>query len=467
VRKSDAVDINITDLTTGKPAPGGGAGLFKGQSIFHEIKGLTENHTYKLDLYARTESGTEGCISAKPVTMTTKTAKKVDADACRQYTSRAAQQRKDMQAKSCPVDGPRWTTDANAHFNFCLNERLAGRTSDVPETKARDDALLACNIASAFRTWLGGVGITNASLAVMQNGQFTGQFGFGNRKSSTVVPIASLTKAITAMCIANLVDAGKLSYTDKASDRLKSFFTDKSTTIADTRANNITIEHLLRHTSGFPGATTAKATGMVSDPVVPPWADGITNTASADEMFARAQLAKNLTGAPGTGVMGANDYNNVNYALLGMIIKQVTSQTYEAYCTPTVLTPHRFSNVGIGNQGLGAFGGWEMSAEQYADFIYSHYRKLSANAETFMNNSVTAGYGLGVALKKTSKGRNIWHFGNWPGGPAQPSISPPAFGGYFAFWDNELVVVALWDQQTTERQQDNLDDAMVKAAGKK
>src|SRR5262249_53506006 len=228
-------------------------------------------------------------------------------------------------------------------------------------------------------------------------------------------------KAITAMAIANLVDAGKLSYTDKVSTRLSSFF--RSITIGDKRANDITIEHLLRHTSG-----------LSFDPIVPPWAAGITNTASADETFAKAALAKSLDRVPGTGM---NNYNNVNYALLGMIIKQVTGQTYEAYCKQTVLTPRRFSEVriGAGVPAMGAFGGWEMSVEQYGDFIDQHYRKMSASADAFMKASFTAQYGLGVALKSTAKGRNIWHFGNWPGGKAPfPPTTPSEFSSYFVLW---------------------------------
>jgi Cysteine-rich secretory protein family len=149
VRKSDAVDIGILDVTTGKPAPGGVTGGFKGQSIFHEITGLTENHTYQLTLHARTASGTEGCISVPAIVLTTKTAKKVDADACRQYSSRAVQQRKDMQAKGCPVDDGTWTANANAHFSWCVNERLAGRTTDIAAAKGRDDAIQACKKSPA------------------------------------------------------------------------------------------------------------------------------------------------------------------------------------------------------------------------------------------------------------------------------------------------------------------------------
>jgi CubicO group peptidase (beta-lactamase class C family) len=319
---------------------------------------------------------------------------------------------------------------------------------------------VAPKIGNAFSAWLKANSITNACLAVVQDGGagLTG-FGYGNRNSKTVVPFASLTKAITAMGIANLVDAGKLSYTDKASTRLSSFF--KTITIADPRANDITIEHLLRHTSGLSFDSTQSA-----------WPAGVTNTASADEGFARATLAasasggtpnplsgKSLDRVPGTG---ANNYNNVNYALLGMIIKQVTGQTYEAYCTQTVLNPHNFSAVSIAIPAMGAFGGWQMSVEQYADFIYMHYKKMSAGADAFMNASFAAGYGLGVGLKKTAKGRNIWHFGNW----SSTITTPSAFGSYFALWDNELLVVAAYDRSINTTQQGALDAALSKAAGK-
>jgi CubicO group peptidase (beta-lactamase class C family) len=217
-----------------------------------------------------------------------------------------------------------------------------------------------------------------------------------------------------------------------------------------------------------PAAASAKSSGKVSDPVVPPWAAGITNIASADEAFAKAQLAQNLNRVPGTGVY---DYNNVNYTLLGMIIKQVTGQTYEAYCTQTVLTPHNFSavRIGAGTPAMGAFGGWEMSVEQYADFIYMHYHnKMSVGAEAFMQASFAAQYGLGVQLKKTPKGRNIWHTGNWPGGtsPASSPTTPKEFSSYFALWDNELLVVAAHDKMLNDSQFGTLDTALTTTAGK-
>jgi CubicO group peptidase (beta-lactamase class C family) len=331
-------------------------------------------------------------------------------------------------------------------------------------------------LATGFKTWLSSVGVTNASLAVMQKGCLVGQYGFGNRRTTTPVPVASLTKAITAMCIANLVDGGKLSYTDKVSDRLKSLFTGPGVTIADNKAKDITIANLLRHQSGFPG-------GVGNDPVVPPWAAGVTNTASADQTFAKAQLAKNLDRAPGTGTWAQSHYNNVNFALLGMIIAQVTGQSYEAFCRQAVLTPSRFHGypvdqprIGTGIPAMGAFGGWEITMEQYADFIDSHYRRMSAGADKFMSDSLTSNadsngiaYGLGVVTGKSraSSTRNYWHFGNWPGGnPPAPPTTPQQFSSYFALWDNDLLAVAALDQNKTGVTSPSLDCAMLTAQGK-
>jgi CubicO group peptidase (beta-lactamase class C family) len=162
------------------------------------------------------------------------------------------------------------------------------------------------NIAAAFRTWLSTNSITNASLAVIQNGQLIRKFGFGNRTSTTVVPIASLTKAITGTCIANLVDAG----------------TDKNTTIADAHANNITIEHLLRHTSGFPGTTDREGhENGIGSGRSSMGSRHHEHSFSGRDVCQSAAVAKSHWSV-GDGVMGANDYNNVNYALLGMIINR-------------------------------------------------------------------------------------------------------------------------------------------------
>ena len=66
-----------------------------------------------------------------------------------------------------------------------------------------------------------------------------------------------------------------------------------------------------------------------------------------------------------------------------MMIEQATGQTYQPYCKQAVLTPHPFSDVQTlaGTAGLGAFGGWQMSAKQYANFISKNYRTITPAAK--------------------------------------------------------------------------------------
>jgi len=70
-------------------------------------------------------------------------------------------------------------------------------------------------------------------------------------------------------------------------------------------------------------------------------------------------------------------------------------------------------------------------------------------------------YSLGVVVKKTPQGRNLWHFGNWPGSTAVPQ----KFGSYFAMWNNGIAVTVTLDTNLTDAQQGSLDTALRNAAG--
>ena len=233
-------------------------------------------------------------------------------------------------------------------MNWCIAERAQHQTADMSQSQARDDAIHACHftkLSTALQAWMKLNSIQNATIA-----DETHSAGFGTRKADDPYPIASLTKAITATCIATLVESGRLNYTDRLETRLSSFLaanlllTHKSP--ADPRVATTTIAEVLRHMSG-----------NQNDPVAPPWASDIENGSSADEAFVSKSFSVQLATAPGTTYA----YNNVNYAVLGMIIKQATNQSYEAFCKQAVLTPHPFSEVriGAGIPALGAFGGWK------------------------------------------------------------------------------------------------------------
>ena len=339
-----------------------------------------------------------------------------------------------------------WGADVNGvGVNCAAGPKLAQTPSQQQLAK----------LDAAFRGWMKKEGLTLN--ATMSNG--TDSIQYGNRIAGNPYAIASLTKAITASCISLLVERGRLSYTDTLQTRLPKLIEALPAT-HDARINQITIAQLLRHVSGFK-----------LDPVVPPWTADIPNTAAAAQVFATKALSAGLAAAPGTTPYV---YNNANYALLGLIIEQVTGQTYEAFCRDAVLSPYLTGvQIGPGTQGMGAFGGWQMSAIFYANFIAKTYRTMTPGREAFMQASYTAGagpngtaYGLGVVIRKTSKGRNVWHFGNWPGGGAPPPPTTPAqISSYSAFWDTGDQVVVLMDKALNTSQQNDLDAAFVSALG--
>ena len=92
-------------------------------------------------------------------------------------------------------------------------------------------------------------GLTTGSLATMKNGVVVKSFGYGNLQASQHAQIASLSKAVTAVCVAHLVDEGRLSF----SAPLGMVQTIKKLgEPVDARFKAITIEQLLKHRSGLP-----------------------------------------------------------------------------------------------------------------------------------------------------------------------------------------------------------------------
>src|SRR5215813_15283842 len=80
---------------------------------------------------------------------------------------------------------------------------VAGHTAraDLPVPDALD---------ATFREWLAANHLSSAELAVMKNGRPARSFGYGGWTADQPEVVASLSKAITAVCIARLIDAGRL-----------------------------------------------------------------------------------------------------------------------------------------------------------------------------------------------------------------------------------------------------------------
>ncbi len=122
----------------------------------------------------------------------------------------------------------------------------------------------------------------------------------------------SMTKTLTAIAILQLVENNKITLDDKVSDY-----------IGHPYNTEISIRHLLNHTSGIP------------NPIPLKWVHLAKKHNSFDEKSALAKVLNNnpdLDSKPGEEY----GYSNIGYWLLGSIIEKVSGETYSDYITKNI-----------------------------------------------------------------------------------------------------------------------------------
>jgi CubicO group peptidase (beta-lactamase class C family) len=144
---------------------------------------------------------------------------------------------------------------------------------------------------------------------------------------NTSFTIASTTKTFTAVAIAKLVEQGKLKFTDPISKLIPEYPRD----IAD----QVTIHHLLTHTSGIElddykpfNQDVKKARNMV------------------DLLNAQITHIDSLNEGRRVNfkVLNEFDYSNENFALLGIIIERASGMTYAKYIEKNIFDPLDMKN---------------------------------------------------------------------------------------------------------------------------
>ncbi len=118
--------------------------------------------------------------------------------------------------------------------------------------------------------------------------------------------IGSLTKPFTAVGVLRLVQDGRIQLSDSIADRITS---------CPAAWKGVTIEELLDHTSGIPD--------LFNDLRAVPILE--TREETSRMIMASTRLA--LLSSPGTKYQ----YSNFNYVLLGILIEDVTGQSWETY----------------------------------------------------------------------------------------------------------------------------------------
>jgi CubicO group peptidase (beta-lactamase class C family) len=186
-------------------------------------------------------------------------------------------------------------------------------------------------------------GYFNGSILVAEHGKVLYERGVGYADIQTHTPntpktkfgIASLSKQFTAALVLMQVAIGNLRLDATVSKILPWYRKDTG--------SRITIEQLLRHTSGLP-----------PDYDAPEFGDGEAAARHAEpEMFARSVCQPALVSEPGTRW----NYSNCGYILLGLILEQITATSFDEILQSQLLRPLEMNDTGMDNNSLVRLGG--------------------------------------------------------------------------------------------------------------
>jgi len=187
-----------------------------------------------------------------------------------------------------------------------------------------DPDAASTRVADAYLTTeLSAKRVPGMSVCVVRHGKvvLANGYGFANVELSTpasehtIFELASVTKPFTATAIMILLEAGRVSL----DDRLPKYFRG-----APASWTNVSVEHLLRHTSGFGDFFSIPELRSTSDFA---WEREINMTDLLPILF-RVPIQSE----PGERW----SYSNLGYYLLGLIIEQVSGEPYEEFLTRTI-----------------------------------------------------------------------------------------------------------------------------------
>jgi N-acyl-D-amino-acid deacylase len=226
----------------------------------------------------------------------------------------------------------------------------------TPETQAipmtgqavSDLAGLDQVMTTLMPTW----SLPGGQLAVARDGRLVLNRGYGLANVERQEPVqpdslfrsASVAKAITAVAILTLVDAGTLTLSDRAFPLLG--FDPAANTTRDPRLDEITVEQLLVHAGGWDS-------GESFDPQYLPWSRMAAATMGLDDPAQAATIVRFMLGVPLDFDPGSKSvYSNFGFNVLGRIIEHVSGQPYTEYVRDRVLTPAGVTDMRLGRTRL-------------------------------------------------------------------------------------------------------------------
>ncbi|MEC7764099.1 MAG: serine hydrolase domain-containing protein [Pseudomonadota bacterium] len=234
----------------------------------------------------------------------------------------------------------------------------------------------------------------NVTIAVLREGEVIASIGLGLGRSTLAQPVASLSKAITAMCLNEVLLRHDLRWTATLRDLRRAF--ERFGISPAPHTLDLTLAQLATHTSGLsPDITQARMSSAQ-------WPGSGTHLTFATQA---------LRAAPATDHPGDYFYSNTNYAVLGTVIEVLENRPYGEVCAEAVLAPAGVETARLDGRvgSMSSFAGWEISAPDYARFFAHWYgadQPWMLHPEAFPHGA--NGYGLGVF---TTRAGDVTHDG--------------------------------------------------------
>ncbi len=177
--------------------------------------------------------------------------------------------------------------------------------------------------------WMSENKVPGMSISIVKNGEKIYSRGFGARDlkenlpatPNTLYGMASVTKSFTGLAILKLVERGEIELND--------YITDYVPTKWD---NDVTIHHLLTHSSGMPSLGVSEA---LIDRLIQMDERGLA-LSDLEDFYTHLNSAKDeIASEPGDEFF----YFNSGYALLGQIIEKVSGKSYPQFIEEEIFEP--------------------------------------------------------------------------------------------------------------------------------
>lgn len=315
-------------------------------------------------------------------------------------------------------------------------------------SQARETLDRVAAIEAAWRGWMTDVGAQTGSLAVMKDGAVVLEVGAGLRDSGDPVVLASLSKAVSAMCLDAILQKHRLGY-DTTLEELAPRLEAVGMRVRD-RIATITIGQLITQQSGLTRDVTQGTF------------NGVRNAE-----FARNVGYANAAGKASHGRRaGKFTYNNGNYALLGAVTEALEKRSQEEACQLALFQPNGITTARLNPEwrALGAFGGWEMSVADYLRFVEAFFAPGTPYGDAPKKRphapvANSAYYGLGVFFRVQSGRATFWHTGRICTDGRHTDR-----GAFFARLSNGWSYAAAYDFCAAGNEDWDLDNLLFRAA---